>query len=448
MAINILENVLTVALLGQYLIGGGEMAQKLLQLYDSVSRLILYRNILDEGLVKKVNKLLEVSLEEGDSAVASGLYHEISYDLIDYAKKEYLAGDLWREYLLRLIILNENAFSLECEKFGQKLSKSLYKAAKHDFDILLKLYFLDWREFGFRPLDFVCDFETEQQSNDPYVQIRSTLQREGSTEEVLDAMINYYHVYGCGNMGLYHAFRWGETEGLIPIKQPDSITFQDLIGYQDQKEQLIENTESFVRGSLANNILLFGDRGTGKSSSVKALGNKYASQGLRLIELSQQQLKNFPDILQRVRERGQRFIVFIDDLSFEEFETEYKYLKAIIEGSIEAKPDNVLIYATSNRRNLIKESWKEREGDDIHAADSMQEKLSLVDRFGITITFTSPDQEEYLSIVTGLADTVGLELDPDDLREEALKWAVWHKGRSGRTARHFINYMLGKENSN
>ncbi len=424
------------------------MTQRLLELYDSINRLVLYRDILDDGLVKKVNKLFEVSLKEYDSAVASRLYHEICYDLIDYAKKEGLTGDLWKEYLLRLIMLNENAFSLECEQLGSNLSKSLYKAAKHDFDILINLYFLDWREFGFRPLDFVCDFVRSQQLEGPYIQIKSALERDGSTEKVVDAVINYYHVQGCGDIGLYHAFRWGENEGLIPIKQPDPITFQDLIGYQDQKEQLIENTESFVRGSLANNILLFGDRGTGKSSSVKALGNKYASQGLRLIELSQQQLKNFPDLLQKLRDRGQRFIIFIDDLSFEEFETEYKYLKAIIEGSIEAKPDNVLIYATSNRRNLIKESWKEREGDDIHAADSMQEKLSLVDRFGITITFTSPNQEEYLAIVTGLADTFGLEMPLGDLREQALKWAVWNKGRSGRTARHFINYLLGKENSN
>jgi hypothetical protein len=208
---------------------------------------------------------------------------------------------------------------------------------------------------------------------------------------------------------------------------------------------LIENTESFIKGKSSNNILLYGERGTGKSSSIKALLNKYSSQRLKLVEVAKYQLNYFPQILQDIRQRAQKFIIFIDDLSFESDETEYKYLKAFIEGGVEVKPENAVIYATSNRKHLIQEKWSDRVKDDeeIHANDSIEEKLSLSDRFGITITYTSPNQEQYLKIVEELAEKSNIKMPLKELHKKALLWEKWHNTRSGRTARQFINYLLG-----
>jgi hypothetical protein len=203
-----------------------------------------------------------------------------------------------------------------------------------------------------------------------------------------------------------------------------------------------------IKGKAANNVLLFGDSGTGKSSSVKALMNKYADQKLRLIEITKYQMKYLPKILELLKNRGLYFIIFMDDLSFEDFETEYKYLKAVIEGGVEVKPQNVLFYATSNRRNLIKEKWSDRdeESGEIHLSDALQEKFSLVERFGITITYESPNQEEFLNIVEKLAKKHEINIEITELRKQAKQWTMWQNGRSGRTAQQFINHLLAQQN--
>ena len=219
----------------------------------------------------------------------------------------------------------------------------------------------------------------------------------------------------------------------------------DLVGYERQKKKLVDNTLSFVNGQAANNCLLFGDAGTGKSSSIKAIMNEFYSKGLRLIEVYKHQFKDLPKIISQIKSRNYKFIIYMDDLSFEEFEIEYKYLKAVIEGGLEKRPDNFLIYATSNRRHLIKENYSDKEGtrQDMHTSDTVQEKLSLVYRFGVSIYFGAPDKKEFQKIVSVLADRYGVKLSEEELLAEANKWELSHGGISGRTAQQFINYLQG-----
>nr|MBA4116609.1 ATP-binding protein [Rubrobacter sp.] len=225
---------------------------------------------------------------------------------------------------------------------------------------------------------------------------------------------------------------------------------ETLIGYEREREPLLRNTERLLAGLPSHHALLYGLPGTGKSSTVKAVLNEYADRGLRLVELSKEDLKELPRVLETLRGRGSRFILFVDDLSFEEHEIEYKALKALLEGSVEEPPENVRVYATSNRRNLIRERFSDRadegsaEEGDVHPRDTMQEKLSLVARFGLRLTFPAPDQRRYLEIVSGLARERGMEVPEEDLKEKALLWDRWHSGRSGRTARQFVDELQGR----
>ena len=222
------------------------------------------------------------------------------------------------------------------------------------------------------------------------------------------------------------------------------VKFDDLIGYEIQKAKLIENTDAFVEGRRANNCLLYGDAGTGKSSSIKAVANEYYERGLRIIEIYKHDFRYLNDIIAQIKNRNYKFIIYMDDLSFEEFETEYKYLKAVIEGGLEKKPRNVLIYATSNRRHLVRERFsdKEERDEDIHVNDTVQEKLSLSARFGVSIYFGSPDKKEFADIVKGLAQRNGITMSEDELLSEANKWELSHGGLSGRTASQFIDHLL------
>lgn len=220
-----------------------------------------------------------------------------------------------------------------------------------------------------------------------------------------------------------------------------------MIGYESAKKKLTDNTEAFVNGKQANNCLLFGDAGTGKSTSVKAVINQYYSQGLRMIEIYKHQFQDLNSVIAQVKNRNYKFIIYMDDLSFEEFETEYKYLKAVIEGGLEKKPDNVLIYATSNRRHLVREKFSDKadRDDELHTSDTVQEKLSLVARFGVTIYFGKPDKKEFQDIVKNLAKRHQIQMGEEELLAEANKWELSHGGLSGRTAQQFINYLLGKQ---
>ena len=261
----------------------------------------------------------------------------------------------------------------------------------------------------------------------------------------------FYKDYGVGKFGLHKAFRVEHNENgdvcIVPIRNIAHVKLDDLVGYDIPKKKLVDNTEAFVKGKRANNCLLFGDAGTGKSSSIKAIANAYYDQGLRIIEIYKHQFMDLNDVIAQIKNRHYKFIIYMDDLSFEEFEIEYKYLKAVIEGGLEKKPDNVLIYATSNRRHLVKETFEDKEGrrDTLHASDTVQEKLSLFARFGVNIFFCSPDKKEYNTIVETLAEKAGITMPKDELLLEANKWEVAHGGMSGRCAQQFIDYLLGQQ---
>lgn len=263
-------------------------------------------------------------------------------------------------------------------------------------------------------------------------------------------MIHFYKEFGVGKLGLHKAFRVAHDENgvqILPITNIKHVNLDDLVGYEVAKKKLIDNTEAFVQGRKANNCLLFGDAGTGKSSSIKAILNQYYDQGLRMIEIYKHQFQDLNDVIAQIKNRNYRFIIYMDDLSFEEFEIEYKYLKAVIEGGLEKKPDNILIYATSNRRYLIREKFsdnKEERDGDIHTNDTIQEKISLASRFGVTIFFGSPNKKEFQNIVKTLAQRYGVSMSEEELLLEANKWELSHGGLSGRTAQQFIDYLLGQ----
>ena len=251
-----------------------------------------------------------------------------------------------------------------------------------------------------------------------------------------------------GKLVLHKAFRVEHKEDgakIIPITKIAHVHLDDLVGYEIAKTKLIENTEAFVEGRRANNCLLFGDAGTGKSSSIKAVLNQYYDRGLRMIEVYKHQFQDLNDIISQVKSRNYKFIIYMDDLSFEEFEIEYKYLKAVIEGGLERRPENVLIYATSNRRHLIRETFRDKadRDEELHTNDTVQEKLSLVARFGVTIYFGRPEKKEFQEIVRQLAQRSGIEMPEEELLLAANKWELSHGGLSGRTAQQFIDYLAG-----
>jgi predicted AAA+ superfamily ATPase len=255
--------------------------------------------------------------------------------------------------------------------------------------------------------------------------------------------------------GLNKAFRIKERNealALFPIKNTDEVMLTDLIGYDIQKQMLLDNTKAFVNGKPANNCLLFGDSGTGKSTMIKAILNQFYPEGLRMIEIYKHQFKDLSSVINMIKNRNYRFIIYMDDLSFEEFEVEYKFLKAVIEGGVESKPDNVLIYATSNRRHLIRESFDDRNdltmSRGLHHSDTIQKKLSLVNRFGVTISFSKPEQKQFYEIVLGLArkESALDKMSYDEIKALANQWELSHGGLNGRTARQFVDYLLGRDN--
>ena len=274
-----------------------------------------------------------------------------------------------------------------------------------------------------------------------------------TVDEFFAHVTNFYRDYGVGMFGLNKAFRIGSADNggnlvFQAINNMDKVMLDDLIGYEIQKKKLVDNTRAFVEGRKANNVLLFGDSGTGKSTSVKAIVNEFYDKGLRMIEIYKHQFKDLSNVIARIKNRNYEFVIYMDDLSFEEFEVEYKFLKAVIEGGVETRPENILIYATSNRRHLIKENWKDRNDveykEGLHRSDTMEEKLSLVNRFGVTISYSKPTPKEYYEIAIGLARRAGITMTDEELKGEANKWELSHGGISGRTAQQFVNYLLGQ----
>lgn len=361
--------------------------------------------------------------------------------LIAKAEKLGLSGNIFRSYLIYVVAHEPNLVSETVEMNGGRIGESLLKAFRHDLDILFS------RETPVF-MEILNDYQPTVRS-----QIESLSELEKNLSDSRDValistlLIDYYKKYGYGDIAAYRAFKWlSGGNKLVGIRHFEKILLEDLIGYAQQKSLLTKNTLAFLEGKPANNVLLVGARGTGKSSGVKALVNEYYKLGLRLVQITQPQLKDLPEIMDALRKfASKRFIIFLDDLSFEESETEYKYLKSAMEGGVESRPENVLIYATSNRRHLIHETWRDRSDapEDLYRDDTMNETISLSDRFGLIIHYYAPTQSEYLEIIRHMLKKKNITLDEETLRLEGVRWEMSHSGRNGRTAQQFVNFYLG-----
>lgn len=430
-------------------------------MYREVAKLIIYGNHEDTILMKMSDIFKKFDRdEETPDKLISDIYEQIKR-ILEVATDYGFDKNLWHNYLTFYLITNENPFSLTCEKVGAN-DGSVNEFAKNDFKVFMNLFNYDFRPIeaalGINCFSLISDYKAIVKKELMYnknvsekVQALSLkLDTAKDENEFFNYVTDFYKAYGVGMFGLNKAFRViGGDNGVTftPINNMDKVMLDDLIGYEIQKKKLVENTEAFVQGRKANNALLFGDSGTGKSTSIKAIVNEYYDQGLRMIEIYKHQFKDLSNVIASIKNRNYKFIIYMDDLSFEEFEIEYKFLKAVIEGGVETKPDNILIYATSNRRHLIKETWNDRNdlesNNGLHRSDTIEEKLSLVNRFGCQISYSKPSQKEFFDIVIGLARKNNVKMTDEELMAEANKWELSHGGISGRTAQQFINYCLG-----
>lgn len=431
-------------------------------MYKLISNLILYGNMNQDEILVKLAKLLD-DKEKDDNALRQGIYVEVKR-LLELATQYGFNDNLWHNYLTYILITNENPFSLTCEKQGAK-DGSVNHFALNDFKVFYDLFHFDFSDIEKRlHIDCFSTLSNYHALSKPELmynknvsikvqELSKQLEKTKDEREFFDVVTKFYKDYGVGMFGLNKAFRIATSQEnyveLKPINNMDEVVLDDLIGYEIQKKKLLDNTIAFVEGRKANNVLLYGDSGTGKSTSIKAIVNEFYDQGLRMIEIYKHQFKDLSNIIAMIKNRNYRFIIYMDDLSFEEFEIEYKFLKAVIEGGVETKPENILIYATSNRRHIIKEMWSDRDDviqqKGIHQSDTMEEKLSLVNRFGVTINYSKPMKKEFNHIILELAHKNNIKLDDDTLLAEANKWELNHGGTSGRTAQQFINYLLGLE---
>ncbi|MHB1000696.1 MAG: ATP-binding protein [Armatimonadota bacterium] len=409
----------------------------------AVDRIAIFRDTIDDRVVDLVMKLID-PFEDQELKKA-----EVFRQLAGHAemRRSPMTGSAWQDYLLELILSSDNIFARKAETAEfTDIGQSLVTQVKFELSVLRGLYDLDVDELlgAYPPLDGfngLADLST----TDSRVSFKKNLHDCLDWAANSDKFAGFYSANGSGEFGMYRAFRWIRESGdgyLQEVESPDPIKLSDLVEYDWQRESIRRNTEKLLRGLPSNNMLLYGDRGTGKSSSVKSMLNEFHGSKLRIIEVAKESLIDLPKILSILRKRTEKFILFLDDLSFEENETQYKALKAVLEGGLEARPSNVVLYATSNRRNLIRERFADRvSDDDVHPGDTMQEKLSLSDRFGIKVPFLAPDQEEYLRIVSALLTRDGMELT-EDIRKQAL---VWQHSRSGRSARQFVDFVLGEK---
>ena len=433
-------------------------------MYEKISRLLMYCDLSEESILYQLGRIIDY-VESGDYNERDAIkdINAVSKKLMMLATDYGFDNNLWHNYIAFYIITNENPFSLVTEKTDVKPG-SVNQLVENDFKLLKELFEYDFspleEKLGIKSFSVLTNYNSVEKNPQMYNRnvsnkvrsLSNALEDADDEKEFFTVITDFYKAYGVGMFGLNKAFRIEETGAndirFVPISNMDEVVLDDLIGYEYQKEQLIANTESFVSGKKANNVLLFGDSGTGKSTSIKAIVNQYYDSGLRMIEIYKHQFKYLSKIIASIKNRNYKFIIYMDDLSFEEHEVEYKFLKAVIEGGVETRPDNILIYATSNRRHLIKETWNDRNDQDNtsdrHHSDTVEEKLSLVHRFGVTISYSKPMQKEYLEIVKGLAKKVGLSMDESELEAQAKIWEMEQGGLSGRTAQQFINHLLGQ----
>ena len=431
-------------------------------MYRETAKLLLYSNLGEDAILSRLADIFRdwESAAADKPALISRIYAEVKR-LLDLATVYGFNHNLWQNYLTFLLMTNENSFSLTCERVGATEGGSVNHFAKADFAVFKRLFDFDFSaieaDLGIDCFSVLTHYTAIPKKAQMYYRtvservqaLSAAIDAAQSADEVFTAVTDHYRDWGVGMFGLNRAFRLDDSGSLTAINNIDRVVLSDLIGYETQKKTLRDNTVAFVEGRSCNNMLLYGDAGTGKSTSVKAVLNEYYEQGLRMIEIYKHQFGLLSKVIAQVKNRNYRFMIFIDDLSFEEHEVEYKFLKAVIEGGVETRPTNVLIVATSNRRHLVKETWKDKNDmefqNDIHRSDTMEEKLSLAARFGCSICYNSPNRQQYHDIVKGIAARLpeGIDLTEEQLLLEANKWEIRHGGISGRTAQQFINYVSG-----
>lgn len=419
------------------------------------SELLLYKNPENREVFDCMLRIASEEFEGLDVKKAAG---RIVSHILEVSEKMGFNGNLWQDYLAYNLANDENSYSLSCERRG-RMEGSINKAALLDMAVYRELFNTDLSRTDAKYgtfLSMLTGFENNNEGEKYYnkrirnriIKLAEELSVAVDDNTFLNTVCDFYKDAGVGCIGLFKAFRVGHDDNDRPVITPvisvEHKYLKDLIGYDIQKKKITDNTEAFLAGSKANNVLLFGDSGTGKSSCIKAILNEYYDDGLRMIEIYKHQFKDLSAIINQVKDRNYKFIIYMDDLSFEEFEIEYKFLKAVIEGGLEKRPDNVLIYATSNRRHLVREKYsdKEERDDDLHTRDTVAEKLSLSARFGVSVYFGSPDKKLFNEIVKGLAQKNNIKVDENTLLMEANKWELSHGGLSGRTAEQFISYMV------
>ena len=433
------------------------------EMYNIVSKLLIYGDMDEESILMQLSDIFRC-MDEGSQTkdvLRTRVFKQVKR-ILEVATDYAFDKNLWHNYLTYLLITNENPFSITCEKVGAS-EGSVNHFAKSDFKAFKELFDFDFSriedELGVDCFSRISDYQAigkpelmyNKNVSEKVQALSERLETAKDENEFFDAVTGFYKAYGVGMFGLNKAFRIQSREdggvNFCAINNMDAVMLDDLIGYEIQKKKLVDNTLAFVEGKKANNVLLFGDSGTGKSTSIKAIVNEFYDQGLRMIEIYKHQFKDLSTVIADIKNRNYKFIIYMDDLSFEEFEIEYKFLKAVIEGGVETKPDNILIYATSNRRHLIKETWNDRSdmesANGLHRSDTIEEKLSLVNRFGCQINYSKPSQKEYFNIVVNLAKKNGLTMTEEELCAEANKWELSHGGISGRTAQQFINHLIG-----
>lgn len=431
------------------------------RLAAQAEQLLLYRDVLNDVIGQNFLKLLRLYSYAGAQPDEVGTVYTELFGLLTNEAEFYegeIVGDVWQNHLLDRILDSKNPFSL---KAGREIAPSTRQATLRDMALLRKFFILssaviadEARRILDEPLLPSWDhFNPASASPAPQDSPRLAFKKKFAVSHDWSALAieleQHYVHQGVDDLARYYGFRWQRPQAMLePVPDIDPIRLEELVGYSNEQAVIVQNTAQFLAGLPANNVLLYGARGTGKSSTVKGLLNRYGSQGLRLIEVHKDWLSDYPQIAKMVRGRREKFILFVDDLSFEEDEVSYKDLKALLEGTIEARPSNLLIYATSNRRHLIREQFSDNPGagqqEEIAAWDTVEEKLSLSDRFGLIVTFVTPSQQKYIEIVFSLAANTGIEMEREDLRRRALQWELSHSGRSGRVARQFIDHLNGQ----